>query len=154
MANTGIVEGQDMLIYISEDDGATYDAIAHATSHTMVINTETRQRNTKDTGKWDAKKAGLLSWSMTSESLLAYDSFSFNDLLAAQKLRVPVKVKYAGRPAVDSNDDWTPEVAADSFEEGMAIIESVTRNDAKNADSTMSISLVNDGELATHTVPV
>ena len=91
---------------------------------------------------------------MTSESLLAYDSFSFNDLLAAQKLRVPVKVKYAGRPAVDSNDDWTPEVAADSFEEGMAIIESVTRNDAKNADSTMSISLVNDGELATDTVPV
>ena len=153
MANTGILEGQDLLLYVSTDDGSNWDAIAHATSHVFNLNTEMRQRNTKDTGKWDAKKAGLLSWSLTSENLRSYDGYNFDDLYTIWQGRTRVMVKFAGRAAVDSNDDWTAEASGDKYRSGYAYIESITENETKNADGTMSIAIAGDGALTETTVP-
>lgn len=150
-ANTGIIEGQDMMLFV--DVSGTMTAISHATSHTIETGLETRQRNTKDTGKWDAKTPGLLNWTVSSENLAAYDGYSYYDLLALQKARTKITVKLSGRAASgDGTDDWVAEQTGDSYEEGSGYITSISRNDPKNADSTMSITIEGDGELETKTV--
>jgi len=145
-ANTGVMEGQDLLLYI-ESAAGVWTPIAHATSHSLEPTLETRDRLSKDTGKWKKKVAGLLGWTATCEALACYDGYSYSSLLALQIARTPVKLKLAGRAAEDDNDTWTPEQIGDKYWEGDAIITGLPLTAPNNEDATFSCSFEGTGAL-------
>lgn len=152
MPKTGVIEGQDLLLYI--DVAGTPTPIAHATSHSIEPTAETRDRVSKDTGKWKAKVAGLLGWTASCEALACYDGYGYHDLLALMIAREPVTIKLAGRDAVDTNDNWQAEEVGDKYLEGEAIITGLPKNAPNNEDSKFSVSFEGTGPLVPKTVTV
>lgn len=150
MAKTGVIEGQDLLMYV--DVSGTPTPIAHATSHSIEPSAETRDRVSKDTGKWRTKVAGLLGWTASCEALACYDGYGYYDLLALMIAREPVTIKLAGRDAVDENDNWQAEAVGDKYLEGQAIITGLPKTAPNNADATFSISFEGTGPLEPKTV--
>jgi hypothetical protein len=156
MANTGIVNGGDILLYMNTgtDVSPVWTPIAHATEHTLAWKTELRDRVTKNTGAWRSRKAGIMDVTINVSGLTTYDGYGYADLLALAKTRASVMAKYAGRLAADvtAGEAEVAEASGDKYEEGTFIIESVDRSDGVNADSTFSAVLQSDGEVETKTV--
>jgi predicted secreted protein len=149
-ANTGFIEGQDYVLSIMVS--TTWTPIAHSTSHTLEVNMETRDRSSKDTGRWKGKVAGLLGWSATSESLALYDSYSFFDLKALMDARTKVQVKLAGRAAGGAGDDtYKATAVGDDYYEGYGYITALSLNAANASDATCSCTIEGDGELESKT---
>ncbi len=146
MANTGIIEGQDLILYVAGT------AVAHATTHSLELSAETRDRVSKDTGKWKHKVAGLLGWTVSCEALACYDGHSYHELYALMVARAAVAVKFAGREAVDDEDTWMPEAVGDTYYEGSAIITGLPLTAPNNEDATFSCSFEGTGELGQKTV--
>jgi len=149
-ANTGIIEGQDLIVFV--DVAGTPTPIAHTTSHTIEVTLGTRDRVSKDTGKWARKMPNLLGWTMNVEALATYDGYGYHDLFDLQIARTPVTIKSAGRAAVDSNDTWAPEQVGDAYYEGSAYITGLPMSAPNNEDGTFSCSFEGDGELEKKTV--
>lgn len=150
MTNTGFIVGTDLLLYI-ETAAGVWTPIAHATSHSIEPSMETRDRATKDTGKWKGKVAGLLGWTASCEALALYDGYSWHDLFALFTNRTKVKIKLAGRTA-GTTGQYIPELAGDKYAEGSAYITSMPLTAPNNEDATMSVSFEGDGELEQKTV--
>ena len=147
-ANTGIIEGQDLII---EVNGVP---IAHATSHSIEPSSETRERLSKDTGKWKGRVAGLLDWTASCDALACYDGNSYFTLLALMINREKVTLKMAGRAAVDANDNWTPEQVGDKYLEGEAYITGLPLSAPNNDDATFSCSFEAASKLEIKTITV
>lgn len=145
MPNQGVIEGQDLVLFIDVAGAPT--PVAHSTSHTLEPSGDVRDRVSKDTGKWKKKVMGLIGWTAGCEALACYDGYSYKDIFALFVARQPVLLKLAGRAAVDDNDTWTPEDAGDTYFEGNAIIASMPLTAPNNEDATFSISFEGDGEL-------
>ncbi len=156
MANTGIINGGDIMLYMNTgtDLSPVWSPIAHATEHTISVKTELRDRVTKDTGAWRSRKAGILDATINVSALKTYDGYGYDDLLALAKARAAVMAKYSGRPTADvtAGTAEVAEATGDKYEEGKFLIESVDSNDAVNADGTFSAVLQSDGEIETKTV--
>lgn len=150
MPNTGVIEGQDLVLYI--DVAGTPTPVAHSTSHTLEPSGETRDRVSKDTGKWKTKVMGLLDWTAGCEALACYDGYTYKDIFALFVARAPVTIQIAGRDAVDANDNWTAEQVGDTYFEGDALIANLPLNMPNNEDATFSISFEGTGELKPLTV--
>lgn len=152
-ANTGVIDGGDILVYV-ETVPETWTPAAHCTECSIQNSTEVRSRSTKDTGKFDEKRAGKQSSTISVSALATYDTFSYFDLRALQLAGTPVKLKYSGRPTADATAGkaTVAEQVGDKYEEGMFIITSVERNDKKDEDSTMSASFESSGAVEIKTV--
>lgn len=150
-ANTGVKQGQDIILYI-ETETSTWSAIGHGTNHSVEEDMETRDRASKDTGMWRRKVPGLLGWSVSCEALSLYDGYTYHDIKALKDARNLVKVKVAGRAAVGDNDTWVPEATDDKYLQGSGYITSLSENHPNNEDSTLSVTIEGDGELETKTV--
>ena len=149
-ANSGVIEGQDLLLYI--DVEGTPTPVAHAKTHNLEPSAEVRDRVSKDTGKWKNKVAGLLDWKASCEALAMYDGYNYHSLFALMVARAPVTLKLAGRDAVDDNDNWTPEEVGDTYYEGSAIITGLPLTAPNNEDATFSCSFEGTGALEPKTV--
>lgn len=134
----GYVNGSDMLLFIGGK------AVGHCTSHTCTFSSETVDRAVKpkasaplSSSLWQGKGISGLSYSIRSESLAFYneDEFGFADMLAAWKMGESIEVKCAER----SND-------AKPYLTGSCVITSLEQGNSARQDSTLSISLENDGE--------
>lgn len=145
-ANTGIIDGGDILLYVETATGV-WTPVAHCTECSINHSTEIRKRMTKDTGKSAQKKAGEQTTTINVSSLTTYGSYGYFDLRALQLAGTEVTLKYSGRPTLDVTDGKAEvaEQVGDKYEEGLFIITSIERNDAKNADSTMKASFENSG---------
>jgi predicted secreted protein len=137
-ANTGVIEGQDLLLYV----GGT--AVAHSTTCVLTPSVETRDRLTKDTGKFKTKVGGLIDWEVSADALAAYDGNSYHTLFALMTARAAVTIKFAGRTV---GENWKTEQVGDKYFEGSAIITSMPMTAPNNADATFSISLTGTGLL-------
>lgn len=124
MANV-VINGSDIFVFI---DGTP---VAHATSHTLSMNMNTRDTSNKDTGKFNTKAVGRLDVSATAEALVVYTDFSVmaNALLD----RVPVTVSFGQR----SGDVLDQTVF---YAEGEFIITSLEMNAADQENASYSCS--------------
>jgi predicted secreted protein len=152
MAKTGVFEGQDLIVFVEVE--GTMTPIAHCTSHTLEVNTDVRDRLSKDTGRWKGKKAGLLGWTISVEALATYDGYGYHDLFDLQIAREPVTIKAAGRAAVDDNDTWQAEEVGDNYYEGKALISGLPMNAPNVEDATFTCNFEGDGELTKKEVTV
>lgn len=94
-------------------------------------------------GKWDEKSVTKRSVTITSDCLVfeGESGESYDELLEAMDACQPVKVKYAY-----AGEEST------KYRVGMFIIDSLTRNDPADDDSSFSISLSNSGRVRIKTV--
>lgn len=138
---TGYCNGSDLLLYI---DGK---AIGHCTTHTLTLNSETKERAVKpvasksmSAGLWKGKGITSLSISLSAEGLGFYDEteFGFKEAFAAWKAGLAVTVKAMEREESDK-----------PYLEGSFVITSLERQAPAQDDVTYSISLENDGEPTT-----
>lgn len=155
-ANTGIIDGGDIMLYVNTGTAETpvWTAAAHCTEHKISHSTEVRKRLTKNTGKFSEKRAGEQSTNITVSALATYGTYSYFELRALQLAGAPVMLKYSGRPTADvtAKEAEVAEQIGDKYEQGEFLITSLERNDAKNADSTMTASFENSGEVEVKTV--
>jgi len=153
-ANTGIIDGGDIMVYVMV--GAVETPVAHCTECSIQNSTEVRSRSTKDTGKFDEKRAGKQGTTISVSALATYGDFNYFGLRALQLAGTPVILKYSGRPVADvtAGKAITAEQIGDSYETGEFIITSCERNDAKDADSTMTASFENSGPVTIEAVTV
>ncbi|MBS4057757.1 MAG: hypothetical protein KGZ82_10615 [Bacteroidales bacterium] len=158
MPNTGIVNGGDIMVYINTGttQAPTWTPVAHATEHTQSHKSNLRERVTKQTGPFKGRKAGVQEATITINALQTYDGYGFHDLLALKIASTAVTVKYSGRPTADvtAKTAEVAEVAGDKYVEGLFLIESIDRNDAVDADSTISCTLQSAGAIEIKTVSV
>lgn len=157
-ANTGIIDGGDIMLYVNTGTSETpvWTPGAHCTEHKISHSAEIRKRLTKDTGKFSQKRAGEQTTTITVSALTTYGSHSYFELRALMLAGTPVLLKYSGRPAADvtAGKAEVAEQAGDKYEQGEFLIASLERTDAKNADSTMSATFENSGEIEIKTVSV
>lgn len=153
-ANTGIIDGGDIMVYVMV--GAVETPMAHCTECSIQNSTELRTRSTKDTGRFDQKRAGKQNTTVSVSALVSYDGFNYFDLRALQLAGGEVILKYSGRPVADvtSEKAVTAEQVGDKYETGSFIITSCERNDPKDADSTMTVSFENSLAVKIETVAV
>lgn len=129
-ANTGIIDGGDILVYV-ETSTDVWEAAAHGTTCKISTSTSFRERRTKDTdGKESAPDETETTISV--EALTLYDDFSYFDFLEKQLAKEKLKLKYS------PSDDVVQ--AGDKYVQGYFYIESCERSDSVAEDSTMSIS--------------
>lgn len=144
MANTGIIDGGDILVFVETATDA-WTAIGHATSCKISTSTSFRERRTKDTnGKESAPDE--TETSINVEALTLYDGYSYFDMLEKQLNKEMLKVKYAPKDSIAQVDD--------KYIEGNFWVESCERSDNVAEDSTVSVSLKQQETPAVKTVTV
>ena len=135
---TGYCNGSDMLVYVGGK------AVGHCTTHTITMNSETKDRAVKpvatksiSAGLWKSKGVTGLSISISSEGLVFYgeSETGYKALVAAWKAGKSIEVKCMER-----------ENSTQPYIKGKFVITSLDRTDPANDDSTYSVSLENDGE--------
>lgn len=98
--------------------------------------TNTSDTTTKDSGVWEDAEATGLNWSIDCDGLVVVDDEAIDALITAWKSMQKVTVKY-GTPT--------------KFEEGQAIIESLSQNAPQKEKCTYSVTLKGCGELQSKT---
>lgn len=140
-SKNGYCNGSDMLLYI---DGK---AIGHCTSHTLTLNSETKDRAVKpvatagiSAGLWKNKGVTGLSYTISAEGLCFYNETEcgYKELFALWKAGKSVTIKGMERESSEK-----PYIV------GACVITSLERTDPAQADATYSINLENDGEPTT-----
>lgn len=145
MSDNRSIDGKDLMIFI---DG---EAIALATSHRVSLTADTSNSASKDDGIWKRNRVTKLGWEMYFEALVSADPSknSYGKLKKAMKERKEVDV-ISGVPA-NITDSGMPEggwtVPTTNYQKGKAVITSIERNDPNDGDSTMSGTLLGNGEL-------
>ena len=136
MTKDGYVNGSDMLLKIGGK------ACGHCTSHTMTINSETKDRQVKPVASapassslWKNKGVTGLSVSISAEGLCFYKETEngfqacLPMIVAGQSVEVECMERGSDKP----------------YATGKFVVASLEKTDPAQDDSTYSISLENDG---------
>lgn len=133
-----IINGSDLLLKIGGK------AVGHCTSHTVTLNSETKERafkpaadQPKSSGLWKGKGVTGLSISISAEGLRAYQETEsgFDEMAPDWGKGKSVEVE-AFRRAEDTKP----------YIKGNFVIASLEETSPAQDDATYSISLENDGE--------
>ncbi|WP_346856581.1 phage tail tube protein [uncultured Draconibacterium sp.] len=152
-ANTGFVHGGDILLYYTTDDGTTWTAFAHATSHKITHPTTVRTQSTKTTGPNTGVKPGVHGQSTLSMSgLRTYDDNNYWTLKGMRDNRSRIQFKLAGRPVADTDYFEVNEQAGDKYEEGYGYITNLSSDKPHDADATFEVEISIDGNTEVKTV--
>lgn len=141
MANTGIIDGGDLMLYA--EIATVWTLIGDAKSHTLSVNSEVRTRRTKATGDFPGRKVTGLDANVSTDCLATYGSYGYFELLALQLAKTPVKLKLAGH---SDSDLGVTEASGDKYLEGTFVIESVELNADSEDDAKYSASFAINGD--------
>ncbi|MBD5370466.1 MAG: hypothetical protein HDR80_04860 [Bacteroides sp.] len=137
MTKTGYCNGSDMLLYVGGK------AVGHCTTHTVTINSETKDRAVKpvasaplSAGLWKNKGVTGMSVTISAEGLCFYEETEngYKQVLAVIAEGQSVEVKCMERGNTDK-----------PYLTGKFVVASLERTDPAQDDATYSISLENDG---------
>ena len=145
-ANTGIVHGGDIMLFINTgtEGSPTWTANSHATSHSITHTMSPREVSSKDTGAATSLKPGKIGVSTISiEALRCYDGYSYFDLLEKFQARERIGFKYSGRASGTEID--VSEQTGDNYEKGYGYITSLNSNDPHDNNATISCTISIDG---------
>lgn len=69
-----VINGSDLMLFLKDSTDSSATSIAFATSHSLSLSTETVETTSKDSGgKWVAKAARKLSWTVNTENLYSLE---------------------------------------------------------------------------------
>lgn len=144
-ANTGIIDGGDLLLYV--EIATVWTLIGEATSHQLSRKSEVRVRRTKTTGKYPARKVIGLDAEVTTDCLATYDGYGYYDLCALQEAKTPVKLKLAGKATAG---DGVAEQAGDKYQEATFVIDSIDLNAKEGDDAGFTAKFSIEGGTSTN----
>lgn len=153
-------DGQNIMLFAYTSSG--YKSIAHASSHSLSISTETEEINTKDSGAASWITASKYSWEITCDHFYTsegYETFldlitnpSSNQMTVAFGLKAAAEI--AGTPKdvnKDSDDEWTPGTSYVYY--GTVTVSNLDWTAAAGSKSTFSATLNGVGAIS-KTAPV
>lgn len=146
-----ILKGQNLMCFVGGK------SIAFATSHTLEVSGETTDCSTKDNGggEWASSEMGLLSWTCSSENLVANErnGLGYDELFDMFVAKKPIELVFGLKSDIKTDGEyyevgeggWTPK--ANSGYKGKAFISSISLNAPNGENSTMSVSFTGTGAL-------
>jgi TP901-1 family phage major tail protein len=137
-----VLNGTDLILMV--DTGSGNVPVAHATSHSISLEVETRDISSKSSGVWADAEAGRISWSGSVDGLVSYDAaFGYAELFDLVVARTKVKVVSA---IFDGNE--TDKVKDDTYVVfGDVILTSLEKTSPDNDNVTFSLSFTGAGAL-------
>ena len=154
MANTGVIHGGDIMLYVNTgtEGTPTWTPGAHATEHSISHSMAPREISSKDTGKYAKIKPGKHGVSTISvNALRSYDGYSYFDWKALFDADTRIGFKLSGR-LVSEEIAEVAEAAGDEYEKGYGYITALDCANPHDSNSTMSMTISIDGETTTETV--
>lgn len=140
-ANTGIIDGGDLLLYV--EVAAVFTLIGEAKKHTVSNKSEVRTGRTKSTGLFPRRKVVGLDTVVTTDCLATYGAWGYWELIALQQAKTKVKLKLAGRLTAGKG---LAEQIGDKYQEGTFVIDNVDLNADDNDDAGFTASFSIDGD--------
>jgi len=139
-ANTGIIDGGDLLLYV--EIAAVWTLIGEAKSHTLSRKSEVRTRRTKVTGNYPGRDVVGLDATVTTDCLATYGTYGYFELCALQEAKTKVKLKLAGKATAG---DGKAEEVGDKYQEATFVIDNIDLNAAEGDDAGYTASFSIDG---------
>lgn len=139
-ANTGIIDGGDLLLYV--EIATVWTLIGEAKSHTLSRKSEVRTRRTKVTGKYPGRDVVGLDATVTTDCLATYGTYGYYELCALQEAKTKVKLKLAGKATAG---DGKAEEVGDKYQEATFVIDNIDLNAAEGDDAGYTASFSIDG---------
>lgn len=140
-ANTGIIDGGDLLLYV--EIATVWTLIGEAKSHTLSSKSEVRTGRTKSTGLYPRRKVTGLDSTVGTDCLATYGTYGYYELLALQLARTKVKLKLAGRVTAGKG---VAEQIGDKYLEATFVIDSVDLNASDGDDTSYTAAFSIDGD--------
>lgn len=173
-SNIETINGTDLLLLIENATADGWQAIAHATAHTLEITRKTRSISSKSTGDVDAVEYGKYTWSGSVDGLVSFSAGieNYNELVNKQLTRQKIKVISIANSPLPTNstnnpldadiDTYDPDglisvnpfIDGSTYHEGSAVITSINRTATDGETVTFSMSFQGASELFPKTVTV
>lgn len=140
-----ITYGGDMMLFIGGEP------MAFSSAAKLDVSLSTRDIGSKDSGFWEEKAAGKMSWSASSDALMCDSDITgttktYSDLYTAMLTRVPLTIVFA--TAAGTAPSWTiSAVAGKSKFTGTGFITSLSMNAGDGDNGTYSVSFEGTGAL-------
>lgn len=150
----GIIKGSDMMLFCKEGTG-TVKSIAQATNHTLNISADTVDISTKDIhrGEWKASEVNMLSWTASSENLVADDAqgYNYSKLLQLMTSRTKITGYFGLADTSKSTDGNVPSGGwinkSTDYMTGEMVITNLTLNAPNGDNASFSVDFTGVGPL-------
>jgi len=143
-----IINGTDLLLYYSTDDGTTWTALAHATSHSLSYTMGTRETADKSTGTAKTVAPTRTSFSGSCDGLVTYiESCDYHTLLGFIKNRTPLKIASGQDDGAGDPDDSTVSTGTAAYYTGDIYLTNVDISAGDDDNTTYSASFTGNGDL-------
>lgn len=147
-----VIKGSDIMLFINGK------SIGFATSHTLSVSLETKETTSKDSGgKWQNSEGSILSWTCSSENLVAdkAEGIGYDELFQLMIARKPITGVFAlegsspdlaeGKLDKVKTGGWTPK-ANDGFT-GEMLITNLEKTAQNGENATFKVDFQGVGEL-------
>lgn len=141
-----ILNGSDLLLYYSTDDGSTWTPLAHSTSHSLSFSMQTRE--TSDKGSGTAKKVapGRTAFTGSAEGLVTYvAACDYHMLLGFITNRTALKIASAQDDGSGDPDSSTVATGTAAYYTGDIYLTSVDITAGDEENTTYSVSFEGNG---------
>lgn len=156
--NRKIRDGRDIMLFYY--NGSSYTSIAHASSHSLSLSTQTETINSKDYGKFGATDISQITWEISCDHLYTdsgFDTF-YSYMMAdttvnpnANKLTCVFGLKNSGADAVNTeatgDGNWTPSTTSYVYK-GECTVSSLSINADAGSKATVSATLSGVGPIS------
>ena len=143
-----LIKGDELFVYVKTGTGSTdtdYTPIAYSTSCSLNITADSIDTSNKMAGVWASALAGKLSWTISTEALMSYDSTGYGYFFDKLAARTPFLIKF-GQTTNLSEGDFTMNTGK-TYYTGQAYCTSCNLTADNGGVCTMSIEFQGDGAL-------
>lgn len=140
-----VIQGRELMLFKKEVE--TYKALGSATNHTLNVSREQVDVSSKDTGMYNDKIPGIVSWSIGIESLYVTEDFDalMDSLLAGEEIEAAFSLAsnanaVTGKP----KEGWTIDKGG---YEGKCVITDLQVNTPHNDKATYTATLTGKGPI-------
>lgn len=142
MAITDVINGTDVLVFISPHSGTTtWKAVAHATTHSLSIKMATRDTSNKGTSNYVTKGNGRLDVSGSLSGMyIDTDTYNLADFQALIIAREPVMMIFGRDTGTANVPDTTTSGGVHFYSSGEFYITSVDAEFPDQANCTYSVT--------------
>ena len=143
-----IMNGSDLLLYYSTDEGMTFTPLAHATSHSISYNMDTREVSDKKSGNSKAIAPGRTSFSGSADGLVTYVAgCDYHTLLGFIRNRTELMIASAQDDGADSPDSDAVASGTPAYYTGKIYLTSVDKTAGDQDSVSFSCSFEGNGDL-------
>ncbi|PXY01398.1 hypothetical protein DF185_07900 [Marinifilum breve] len=141
-----IVNGNDAILYVSQDDGTTWKPMMLASGYSLKSTLATRTVASQESGDWEEFVGDILSWSVSLSGTVGYgtstttiDKFAvFKQYIS--KENVMLKLGLRGTDYYTANDD-------EGYMKGNALIVNYDEDGQRGDSRSYSIEFQGNGKL-------